>query len=88
VLQVSGALSHSVLALAGELSFVGAWDCAGAEVVALAPFDVGAELLPPAGAPEADVVAPPVVAGDPPVLLLPLHAETDSAAVSANTAPV
>ena len=82
-------MSHSLLALAGELSVcagceAGA-DDAGAELL-LEPDEAGA-LLPPAGAEAADE-PPPVVAGEPPVLLLPLHAETDSAAVSASTAPV
>jgi hypothetical protein len=89
VLQVSGVLSHSVLALAGELSVVAGCEAADDDVAALDAVDEPAALLllPAAGA-EAVAEPPPVVAGELPLLLLPLHADTDSAAVSARTAPV
>jgi hypothetical protein len=81
-------LSHSVLALAGELSVVAGCEAGADEAEELlAPEEAGAEpLLEPAGAEAAD--EPVAEPGEPPLLLLPLHAETDSAAVSASTAPV
>ena len=90
VLQVSGALSHSLLALAGELSVVagceGAVPLLGALLLPLEEAGAPALVLPAAA--DAAEEAPAEVAGVPLLLLLLLHADTDSAALSASTAPV
>jgi hypothetical protein len=76
------------LVVAGELSVAAGCEAAGAEVVALAAEEEPVELLLPAAGAVAEPPAVVVAAGEPLLLLFPLHAETDRAAVSASTAPV
>jgi hypothetical protein len=80
VLQVSGALSHSVLARAGL------WSAGPAEVVLAAVLAAVLAVELAAVLPVA--AAPPLVVGEPLLLLEPLQADIDRTTVRAATAPV
>ena len=93
VLQVSGVLSQATLAaaalslLAGMLPLPAPEEGAAPDELAGAAAELVAVALAAPAPAEVATAAGPEVAGVA-VLLLPLHADTDSAAVRASTAPV